>query len=801
MVKTVGSGRRRVWIALLTAFLSACGGSPSPDGGAGGDSSGLRIGNLTEPQILAVTRTERDAPLADLSHYAPREQPRATDAALNSGDCADNQAFRFGAAMSDVSGPAANEEMLGYADPAQVSAGLLDRQYARAFAFESECAGRSGRAMLVNLDQALMFHSVRQGVLGAIAADTQDDLGAFYDTDNLMISATHSHASAAGQAFHDLYNVFALGFDQQSYDAMVAGIVRAIRHAHRDMLAAEPAPVLYAQGELLNGNVNRSAVAYAVDPAEEREAFLDTEGREVNTNRMMSLIRLKRGSDDIGALSWYAIHGTSLSQINYLLSGDNKGYAAQRWEKDYGRRDAMAPKFVAGFFNTDSGDSSPNLFMPELSEAETRDLAGEPFQQRGGGQDDYESTLIAGYKQYAHARDLYAGAERKLRGEVTAHSYMIDFSAIDIEAPREYPAAFEPDGADHQRTCQPALGVAFAAGAEDGRGPLSETGATCPVGPDELAQAADYLATIFGSLGAGAIPSELLEPLGCTLSALPLGLRCHDEKPVLLPLFVSPFNPLQGLAPSVQPVQVITLGNLALVALPWEVTTMSGRRIREAVLEVLADAGIDYAVIAGYSNAFAHYLTTREEYSTQQYEGASTLYGPWTLDAVIQEVTRLAGQVRAGMEPFSPYQVSDYAALRTLLVHVPQSGDGNPPGDAQFGDVLQQPEPVYELTDDDPVVVKASFYAGHPRNDLKSESSYLYVERLGGDSWQLVATDDDYETRYRYQQSGYGSAHVAEIEWHLPAGTPAGTYRIRHQGATGDGPYTGVSDSFVLEIP
>ena len=106
MVKTVGSGRRRVWIALLTAFLSACGGSPSPDGGAGGDSSGLRIGNLTEPQILAVTRTERDAPLADLSHYAPREQPRATDAALNSGDCADNQAFRSGAGMSDVSGPA-----------------------------------------------------------------------------------------------------------------------------------------------------------------------------------------------------------------------------------------------------------------------------------------------------------------------------------------------------------------------------------------------------------------------------------------------------------------------------------------------------------------------------------------------------------------------------------------------------------------------------------------------------------------------------------------------------------------------
>ncbi len=41
-------------------------------------------------------------------------------------------------------------------------------------------------------------------------------------------------------------------------------------------------------------------------------------------------------------------------------------------------------------------------------------------------------------------------------------------------------------------------------------------------------------------------------------------------------------------------------------------------------------------VIAGLTNTYASYITTFEEYGVQRYEGASTLYGPHTLDAYIQ---------------------------------------------------------------------------------------------------------------------------------------------------------------------
>ena len=43
-----------------------------------------------------------------------------------------------------------------------------------------------------------------------------------------------------------------------------------------------------------------------------------------------------------------------------------------------------------------------------------------------------------------------------------------------------------------------------------------------------------------------------------------------------------------------------------------------------------------HVVIAGLTNTYSSYVTTWEEYQVQRYEGASTIYGPHTLDAYIQ---------------------------------------------------------------------------------------------------------------------------------------------------------------------
>jgi neutral ceramidase len=62
----------------------------------------------------------------------------------------------------------------------------------------------------------------------------------------------------------------------------------------------------------------------------------------------------------------------------------------------------------------------------------------------------------------------------------------------------------------------------------------------------------------------------------------------------------------------------------------------------------LADLGVTEVVALGYANAYAGYVTTPEEYAEQDYEGASTHFGKWTLPAYLTLLKELAGELRSG---------------------------------------------------------------------------------------------------------------------------------------------------------
>ena len=85
-------------------------------------------------------------------------------------------------------------------------------------------------------------------------------------------------------------------------------------------------------------------------------------------------------------------------------------------------------------------------------------------------------------------------------------------------------------------------------------------------------------------------------------------------------------------SPSTVDIQMFRVGNFVMLIMPGELTTMSGRRMREAVRARLISEGVlgddAYVVIAGPANTYAHYVATREEYAVQRYEGASTIFGP-----------------------------------------------------------------------------------------------------------------------------------------------------------------------------
>ena len=69
---------------------------------------------------------------------------------------------------------------------------------------------------------------------------------------------------------------------------------------------------------------------------------------------------------------------------------------------------------------------------------------------------------------------------------------------------------------------------------------------------------------------------------------------------------------------------------------------MAGRRLRDTILNELKGTDVKYLAMAAYANDYSQYVTTKEEYDMQHYEGASNLFGPFTLHAYQQEFRKLA---------------------------------------------------------------------------------------------------------------------------------------------------------------
>ena len=96
-----------------------------------------------------------------------------------------------------------------------------------------------------------------------------------------------------------------------------------------------------------------------------------------------------------------------------------------------------------------------------------------------------------------------------------------------------------------------------------------------------------------------------------------------------------------------------------------------------------------------------------------------------------------------------------------------------------FGDVTKQPAKNVKIGS----VVSAIFRTANPRNNLRTEDTFLTVEIQQGSDWKVVATDGDWSTKFKWSRpSKISSESNALIEWNTTDATP-GTYRIRHFNA------------------
>ncbi|KAF7317824.1 hypothetical protein MKEN_00870300 [Mycena kentingensis (nom. inval.)] len=696
-----------------------------------------------------------------LLHSQLFQQPLAPPAAGN---------YLLGLGIADITGPVVETNMMGYAVLGQTDTGLHMRQRVRAF-IVAEPAAKGERVLLLNADIAMGDTGVRRALLRAFSAEFGSGT---YHAGNVAFVGTHQHSGVGGYLENLLPQLTALGLSNQSFNAIVDGSVLATRRAHASLA---PGTLSLGAGRVEQGSRNRSPTAYLANPAAERAKYASNGGENGDQEWNMSVLRFDSSSNKVdgrGFMSFFAVHGTSVYENNTLISGDNKGMAAYLYESSV-EPNAMPGNttYVAGFVQGAVGDTSPNTLgafcespgkpyngLPCVANSSTCGERAQECHGRGpaftADAFGFASSTEIGRRQAEGVRSVFrtAGAGMKpVKGAVrSVHAY-VDMAQHEFVLPNGTTV----------RTCPAALGYSFAGGTTDGPGAFSFI-----QGNNESSQNPFW--EVVKRFVTPAPPEEQI--------------ACQYPKPILLNVGYA-HEPYEW-SPSTVDVQILRIGNLAILVIPGELTTMAGRRMRETVRAKLISERIlgddAHVVVAGPANTYSHYIATPEEYTVQRYEGASTLYGPHTLDAYLDRYARLVPFLADGAagktpesDPAPEEQISKSISLNTGVKF------DEPPIGKHFGQVVKDVKPSYRTGE----VVEVKFVGANPRNNLRLEGTFLSVEQLTStkNAWVAVRSDSHPSTKFHWtRDSTILATSSVDVSWDIESGTKPGTYRIRYFG-------------------
>ena len=691
--------------------------------------------------------------------------------------------YLLGVGKGDITGPVVEINMMGYADTAQSGTGLRQRLYCRAFIIGSTQTP-SERVVYLVLDTQSGDTAVRHGILEGLQA-----LGNEYEVytkNNIAVTGTHSHSGPGAWLNYLLPQITSKGFYKDSYQAIVDGSVLAIQRAHQNLVSGH---LSIGTLEVEGVNINRSPYAYLANPKAERGLY------KYDVDKTMTVLKFERASDNlpIGLLSWYPVHGTSLFQNNTLITGDNKGVAAGLLENSMKKDN---PDFVAGFSQSNVGDTSPNVLgaVCEDTGLECRfndsTCDGKTAPCRGRGpyfrylDQGTRSGFEIGRRQYAAAKQLLDSSLDRLPGSASVSS----FHTFANMSSYTFPSL--KNASQMLQTCSAALGHGFAGGTTDGPGAFDFKQGT---------NDSDDSPSLKNPLWKAA-RRFVHEPSDEQI-------LCQHPKPILLD--VGAAEKPYAWTPNIVDIQVLRIGSLLIIVAPGEATTMSGRRWRNAIASAapsILSISQPHVVLGGPANTYAHYIATEEEYKIQRYEGASTLFGPHTLEAYINltltnlpylgspsELKKLP-PLHSGPSP----PINTNASLSFIRpVVVDNAGFFR-----SFGQVLSSPSPSEVYTPGD--VPATVFIGANPRNEFRLEGTFAAIEKLDSSTgtWDQVRDDSDWHLVYRWERKStvLGTSEVT-IEWEIEEWVEDGTYRMRYYGDSkgiggGITPFEGVGEAF-----
>lgn len=522
-------------------------------------------------------------------------------------------------------------QMCGMSDPSQKSTTAISGIYARAFYVR--LLQESKPVVIVVADIWACSQQLKAAVIAKLVASGNTEIS----EQNLMIAGTHTHSAPGGFMGYKLYDQPSGEINPRVLGCYTDGIVNAVMQS---ISSRKPGRIFSSSGQVTDCGWQRSMPAFMNNPVAERNRFPSGD-----TDKWMLLLKFTQvapgGDQLVGILNWFAIHPVDLGQQNTKVSGDNKGLAALSYEADEA---AKGNHVVVAFANANCGDISVGIDVKKTPHNDADDL------------NRMEKHALT---QKTAAQKLAGTATEELSGSIEIRYNKVKMSNVTSNGTRlTWPAA---------------LGLSFSAGSSEDSIPRFEiAGIICDV-PGSITEGlrlqdishAQEVATI-AALGL-AVPAVLIAPIVGTVAALsgiatflgtvttPSGFRAvsslamsiafgttppvglsddmiagHGVKPIVL----APQDD-ETLLPSTLPLQILRIGNFAILGFPGELTTMAGRYLRETVLKSLQFEGgaVTHLALGTYANNYCQYVTTAEEYDMQNYEGASNLFGRRSIDA------------------------------------------------------------------------------------------------------------------------------------------------------------------------
>ena len=531
--------------------------------------------------------------------------------------------FEVGVGKQEINCITGGVGMLGYGRAGNDAYEMETPLYSRAFAIRS--TGQEKLMLFVNIEICFPTIPLKKAVLEQL-----NQLYSFGFCDsNVMITAQHTHSAPGGIDHPVFYNTSVPGHRQNVFDSYVTAIVESTKMAIESM---QPAVIKFhkaAFDEQKEVAFNRSLEPYNKNP-EAQHAYSEKEAH-LAIDRTMKLLRFETLEGElIGCLNWFGVHTTSISNDNTKVCSDNKGYAATFLEQAMNK--AKNGKVVTAFAQDAAGDVTPNFIWDKKKKW-----------LRGKFEDDFESAQYNGQLQADHAAAMLDAAKETstVKEDIDCLTLFFDMGNVDVSP--EY-----TNGQEGKMTSPACIGMSFFGGTKEGPGvprpvinmvnlvisfgALFEKVVYRATLPKEGKKALDrkfaaqYPKAIAMELGIGRIflvtkmsrvffVPDFVDPMVQYFRRL--GKEGHLE--------VSPWGP------TVMPLQIMILGNLAIVGIPAEITTVAGDRLRKSLHKILAERGIEEVILSPYANGYAGYITTNEEYQLQLYEGGHTLFGQWTL--------------------------------------------------------------------------------------------------------------------------------------------------------------------------